>query len=143
MKKTVLIWLGVSLVATFISNAANAADLDVSVTDIDLSEGTIELALFDNETAWKGSGDAVRTARIEVTGDTVSTSFYDLPPGRYAIKLFHDANSNGKMDTNSLGLPKEGYGFSGKGGRFGPPKFAKASFEIVDGTDNTVEIRLR
>ena len=44
MKRTTLIWLGVSLVGTFIANAANAETLDVSVTDIERSEGTIELA---------------------------------------------------------------------------------------------------
>ncbi len=143
MKKMVLIWLGLSLLGTFISHAANAAELDVSVTEIEKAEGTIVMALFDSETAWKGDGGPVRSAKVEVSGDAVSVRFEDLPAGRYAIRLFHDANSNGKMDTNSFGLPKEGYGFSGKGGMFGPPKFKKAAFEVADGDANAVVIRLR
>ncbi len=143
MKRTVLIWLGLSLLGTFVSHAANAAELDVSVTDIERAEGTSVMALFDSETAWKGNGKPVRTAKVDVSGDAVSVRFDDLPAGRYAIRLFHDENSNGKMDTNAVGIPKEGYGFSGKGGLFGPPKFKKASFEIDDGETNALVIRLR
>jgi len=143
MKKTVLIWLGVSLVATFLSNAASAATLDVTITDIDTPEGAIMLALFDSEAAFDGDGEAFRAVRIPVSGDAASINFDDLPAGRYAIKLYHDANGNGAMDTNPLGLPTEGYGFSGTGGRFGPPAFEKAAFEVGDDADNSIVIRLR
>jgi uncharacterized protein (DUF2141 family) len=70
-------------------------------------------------------------------------SFDDLPPGRYAIKLYHDANGNGELDTNMMGLPTEAYGFSGEGGSMGPPPFEKAAFEVVAGENNAVTVRLR
>ena len=36
---------------------------------------------------------------------------------------------NGKLDTNALGIPKEGYGFSNQAKAwFGAPSFAAASF---------------
>jgi uncharacterized protein (DUF2141 family) len=38
--------------------------------------------------------------------------FEDIPPGTYALAVIHDENMNGKLDTNWLGIPKEGYGFS-------------------------------
>ena len=48
--------------------------------------------------------------------------FNDLPFGEYAVRLFHDKNGNGKLDTNFLGIPKEDYGFSNNArGSFGPP----------------------
>jgi uncharacterized protein (DUF2141 family) len=42
--------------------------------------------------------------------------FGDIPPGTYAIAVIHDENSHGKLDTNRLGVPTEGYGFSGDAG---------------------------
>jgi uncharacterized protein (DUF2141 family) len=33
-----------------------------------------------------------------------------VTPGDYAISVFHDENSNGKLDRNFMGMPKEGVG---------------------------------
>lgn len=38
--------------------------------------------------------------------------FTDLPFGKYAIRAFHDANNNGKLDTGFFGQPVEGWGVS-------------------------------
>ena len=55
----------------------------------------------------------------------------DLAPGKYAISIIHDENNNDKLDTNFIGIPKEGFGFSNNPRiMFGPPSFEKASFEI-------------
>jgi uncharacterized protein (DUF2141 family) len=53
--------------------------------------------------------------------------FGDIPPGTYAIAVIHDENSHGKLDTNRLGVPTEGYGFSGDAGALlGAPSFSAA-----------------
>ena len=45
-----------------------------------------------------------------------------------------DENSNGKMDTNSMGIPREGVGASNNAkGNFGPPKFDAAAFQYSAG----------
>ena len=51
----------------------------------------------------------------------------------HALAVIHDANMNGKLDTNWLGVQKEGYGFSNdvKAVR-GAPSFSDASF-LYDG----------
>ena len=36
----------------------------------------------------------------------------NLKPAKYAIRYFHDENLNGKLETNKIGKPTEGYGFS-------------------------------
>jgi len=52
-----------------------------------------------------------------------------IPPGTHALALIHDENMNGKLDTNWLEIPKEGYYFSNdvKAVR-GAPSFSDASF---------------
>ncbi len=70
---------------------------------------------------------------VEAQSDHLSVSVPDLPPGRYAVAAYVDANHNGRQDKNFLGVPKEDYGFSNNvRGRFGPPDFADAAFDIGD-----------
>ena len=55
----------------------------------------------------------------------------DLKPGKYAFKFFHDENNDEEINTNFMGIPKEGYGFSNNAkGTFGPPSFDKMLFEL-------------
>lgn len=65
-----------------------------------------------------------------------------LAPGEYAIALFHDENSNKKLDT-FLAIPREGFGFSRNPAvRFGPPAFRQASF-IVDAGIARLTVRMQ
>ena len=45
--------------------------------------------------------------------------------GDYAVTLFHDENKNGKFDSNMIGYPLEGYGFSNNV----VPQFKAPSFD--------------
>lgn len=54
--------------------------------------------------------------------------FDGVAAGTYALSIMHDENGNAKLDT-SLGLPREGFGFSRNPVvRFGPPKFKDVRF---------------
>ena len=135
--------LSIPVLAVLAATNVDAATLDIAVTDIETAEGFIMLALFDSADAFDNGGEAVRAVRLAVDGAEVTTRFENLPAGNYAIKLYHDANGNGEMDTNALGLPVEGYGFSNDAGRFGAPPFADAAFEVVNETANQAAIRVR
>ncbi|NOS91716.1 MAG: DUF2141 domain-containing protein, partial [Cyclobacteriaceae bacterium] len=55
----------------------------------------------------------------------------NLPAGTYGISVMHDANSNEKMDSNFIGMPKEGFGFSNNAkGSFGPPSYEKTKLDF-------------
>ena len=65
----------------------------------------------------------------------------DLPDGPLALSVFQDANANGRLDMNAIGIPTEPYGFSNNAaGNFGPPKFEQAVVTPVAGTP--VKVRL-
>jgi uncharacterized protein (DUF2141 family) len=60
--------------------------------------------------------------------------FSGVAPGTYAISVFHDENSNGELDNNFVGIPREGVGASNDAkGHFGPPKFDAAAFRFAGG----------
>jgi uncharacterized protein (DUF2141 family) len=57
----------------------------------------------------------------------------DVPKGTWAVLAYQDANENGELDRNLLGIPKENYGFSrDAAGKFGPPGFDDAAIEVKD-----------
>lgn len=65
-------------------------------------------------------------------------SIRNLSPGKYSFKYFHDENENNKIDTNFIGIPKEGFGFSNNAtGTFGPPSFQKTIFQVKNDTTVT------
>jgi uncharacterized protein (DUF2141 family) len=68
-------------------------------------------------------------------------SIANLPPGTYAVSLFHDLDGDAEMDTNFVGFPKEPFGFSAPMGSFGPPGFDEAAIEF-SGENTRVEIEL-
>ncbi len=50
---------------------------------------------------------------MKVRNTQARCDFEDISPGTYALAVIHDENGNGKLDTNWVGIPTEGYGFSG------------------------------
>jgi len=71
----------------------------------------------------------------EIKDKKCAISIRSITPGKYAIRYFHDENLNGKMETNFIGKPTEGYGFSNNAvGRVGAPPFEKWLFEIKSDT---------
>lgn len=75
---------------------------------------------------------------------SVTLTFEDVKPGRYAIALLHDENGNGKADRAALMIPTEGFGFSRDAKvRFGPPRFGEAAFDVAPGANQKLTIRMR
>lgn len=122
--------------------AAEDASLDVTITGMETHSGSVRIALFQGEDAYE-NGPPLSGENIDVTSDTVSISFADLAPGSYGIKMFHDVDGDGAMSTNPFGMPTEPYAFSNNAkGRFGPAKWADASFDVgSDGATQTITLK--
>ncbi|MEM0955784.1 MAG: DUF2141 domain-containing protein [Pseudomonadota bacterium] len=118
-----------------------AADLELHVINITELKGMLFWALFDSEEGYSENTSPVMSARNRVQAETLTITLHDLPEGRYAVRLFHDANGNGELDSNMLGIPKEGYGFSNGAGKFGPASYEDAAVDVAG--DAHIEIRLR
>lgn len=120
---------------------AGAAELTVHVENVRPGGGVLVVAVYNS------SGGFLRTplssASAPATGGTGSVVIKDLPAGEIAFSVFHDANSNGKMDRNLLGMPTERYAFSNNAlGKMGPPSFEQARFTLP-GSGATMRVSLR
>lgn len=101
-------------------------NLTVEIEELRNNKGKLLLELNDeNEQVIKGFS-------AEILNNKCTLIIKDLKPGKYAFKYFHDENNDEKINTNFMGIPKEGYGFSNDAkGKFGPPSFEKMIFEVT------------
>ena len=126
------------------TNFANAQDCSITfvIKGLKNNDGQVLISLFSSEEKFMEDYSMGKVEK-NLNGDQVSITYEGLQPGEYAASAFHDENSNGKLDTNFMGIPKEAYGFSNDArGTFGPPSYEDCKFIIKSG--NTVhEITLK
>ncbi|PLX78493.1 MAG: hypothetical protein C0616_14480 [Desulfuromonas sp.] len=96
-------------------------------------EGTALVSIFAGSDGFPDNTDrAVANLEVPISEGKATLSTEPLPYGRYGISVLHDENNNGIMDRNLLGLPTEGFGFSGKADvTFGPPEFQEVRILLV------------
>ncbi len=129
------------LSGSLISVSADAADIELKVENITELNGTLLWSIYDNESDYNNDAQPLLAGRSRVTAASIRLTLHDLPDGEYAVKLFHDANDNGEMDSNLLGLPQEGYGFSNNAGSFGPASYADAKVIVDSNTKILITLR--
>ncbi len=110
---------------------ASCPGIHVKILDIRDSTGTVACALFESPEGFPSEflHSATNIMIIKIRKSQARCDFEDIPPGTYAMVVIHDENMNGKLDTNALGIPKEGYGFSNDAKKWlSTPSFSAASF---------------
>lgn len=118
--------------------------IHVKILDIKNSTGTVACALFEAPEGFPTEflSHATRIMMMTIQDTRGRCDFLDIEAGTYALAVIHDENMNGKMDTNWLGVPEEGYGFSsGAKVSMSAPSFEDASFSY-DGEDLDLTISL-
>jgi len=121
-----------NLPAIAFAQLSSCPGIHVKVLNIRNSTGTVDCALFDSPDGFPIEVllAATNVMVIKVRKMEARCDFEDIPPGTYALAVVHDENMNGKLDTNWLGIPKEGYGFSNDvKALLGAPSFSAASFQ--------------
>lgn len=118
--------------------------LTIELNGLRPARGRARLAVFRSDEGFPMEfGKAFKLAEAPVAGAQVVLSLEGLEPGEYAIAVFHDENGNGELDTNFLGIPKEGLGVSNDAkGSFGPPKYRGAAFTF-DGLPRRLSITMK
>jgi uncharacterized protein (DUF2141 family) len=128
--------LGLGLVPALGTSAeANKMPVKVVFSEVTPLEGKIFCNLFTQPEGFPGDPDkAIDTITVPADKAEKTCDFGSVDPGTYAIGAMHDANGNGEMDTNLIGIPQEGWVVSRNAspGMFGPPSFEDARFEVKD-----------
>ncbi len=142
-------FLGI-LFAFLLAPPTHAAELRLTINGVRSDRGELLIGLYDTPAGFLGAisrasksglmADSGRLvgASIRAQSGTQSTVFTQLPPGRYAVIVIHDENDDGRLDTNAMGVPTEGYGFSNDArGFLSAPSFEAAALEVSDSDVST------
>lgn len=124
--------------------AAATCRLVVGVEGLKEAGGVVRIAVFRAPDGFPaGHRKAAATRVVPAAPEGVEAVFEELPPGPVAVSAIHDRNDNGELDTNWVGIPREGSGASNNPeSSFGPPSFEASRFDLTP-PGQTITIRLR
>lgn len=132
------------LLSIFSIKAYAQNTISIIVNGIASSNGNIMIGVYDNAEQFPDYENAILGKVIPSKDGSIQCEFPNLSDGKYAIAVWHDENSNQKLDTNWVGIPKEKYGFSNNVfGKFGPPDFEDVMFLIHNNETKKLTINLK
>ena len=115
-------------------------NINVEINGLKSSDGQLLVGLYNTKNSFLK--EEYKANVVTIDNNKSFLVFKNIPDGTYAVSFVHDKNSNGKMDKNFMGIPKEDYGCSNNAkGFMGPPKWEDAKFELK-GTDKSITISL-
>lgn len=129
-------------------NAQAVADnfVSIEVSNLRNARGNVLVCITNNAAAFPDCSRDPASVKARIAVNTLQPGTpmrLEVPgAGTYAVAIVHDENGNGRMDT-TLGLPREGFGFSRNPAiRFGPPRFTSAAFAVT-GNSAAQRVRMR
>lgn len=125
------------------ANAQSAGNITLNVHHHGAEKGFIMVALYKSEDGFPNDPQKAILQLKEATKSKITTiRIQSIPLGNYAIAVFHDANSDGKINYNLLGAPTEAYGFSNNARKmFSAPSFKEAMFRHAGETNLKIDIK--
>lgn len=107
--------------------APSGAPIEVAVGNVTSARGNIHVDICPK--AQFLTSDCPYFITVPARIGTTIVIIPNVPPGHYASQVFHDLNSNGKIDRGLFGIPKEPVGFSNDAPiHMAPPKWDAAVF---------------
>ena len=118
-----------------------SSTLTLKISNIEKQKGSLVIGLYDNPKNFPIVSKALLKQTIKVNGTTMIVTFDNITDGIYAIAIYHDENSNYRLDKNFFGIPREGYAFSNIFKPiFSKPIFKDAKFELKE--DLIIKIKI-
>ena len=135
MRTKLIISLGGGLWAIFVTQMLSAGTLEITLDNVTSNDGRIMVEVLQGEAEFKGDAPATMSITQRASTGTMRFQANGLPPGEYAVRIMHDKNNNGELDSNLVGMPREPWAMSNNAkGNFGPPKWADVKFPVDNGT---------
>jgi uncharacterized protein (DUF2141 family) len=112
----------------------------IIITNVEHGKGYIDVKIYDSKEGFLKEDLAKEKIRKKATKGKTIIPLSKVHEGRIAVVVYHDEDNNGELKTGLFCRPKEGYAFSNNYRPKSPPKFSKASIELIHG--KAVEIKL-
>ena len=118
-------------------------NLKVVVKNVKNKTGQVGFFLFNSANGFPTQIEKAQSSGfVKITATTAEYTFTNIAWGTYAVYVYHDEDNNKKLNTNFIGMPKEGIGVSNNAkGHFGPPKYNDSKFDF-NKPEQTITISL-
>lgn len=119
-----------------------SAKLVVHVTRIKQPVGEVAITVYPDDPArFMAPGGKLLRERVKAA-PSVHTCFW-LPPGTYAVSVYHDEDGDRDFDRTLVGIPTEGFGFSNDAeSKVGLPALSAARFRLRSG-EKVLPVKMR
>ena len=112
----------------------------VIIPNVEHDRGYIDVKIYDSKDSFLKEDEAVEVVRKKVNKGEVVVPLTKIHEGQIAIVVYHDEDGDGELKTGLFWRPKEGFAFSNNYSPKGPPKFSKASINLVHGEPVYIEL---
>ena len=112
----------------------------VIIPNVEHDRGYIDVKIYDSKDSFLKEDEAVEAVRKKVNKGEVVVPLTKIHEGKIAIVVYHDEDGDGELKTGLFWRPKEGFAFSNNYSPKGPPKFSKASINLVHGEPVYIEL---
>jgi len=110
---------------------AQTFDLTISIPNLKSRAGELQIGIYNNKETFPHVDEQYKVIYLDLKDFSGVFTIQDLPKGQYAVALFHDENADKICNTNFLGVPREGYGFSNNIRPFvSAPSFSDCSINL-------------
>ena len=122
--------------------AVSHSPLTLVIKNLESSTAPIIVGLYGIKNKFPDPKDQLKEYHFTPTGKDLIAKIEDMQFGVYAMAVYQDVNSNGKIDKNVIGVPTEPYAFSNNyHPRVKAPGFDNCKFNY-DSVSNTVTMNM-
>jgi uncharacterized protein (DUF2141 family)/pimeloyl-ACP methyl ester carboxylesterase len=108
----------------------NKSTIKITVNGLKTDEGVVRIAIYDSEEGWYKK--SIYSGTVKINNNKCEWTVENVPYGDYAVSVYHDKNSNDKMDINNSNIPSEPFGYSRvKQMLMGPARWNDTRFSIT------------
>ena len=119
----------ISLFTLFlISTFAFSNEIKIKITNVKSKEGKVVMSIHSSKESFKNRIPD-KTLILQAANDEIETTV-NLPDGDFSFCVYQDVNSDGTLNSNLIGIPKEPFGFSNYNGKSAPGNFEKHKVTI-------------
>lgn len=135
--------LTIMFLLLFVPLVAQNTGVELTVTGFEHSDGIAVISLFNDEDGFpRELNKAYRVIKVKIENQKIITKIEEVPPGYYAITVFHDINENGINDKNWIGMPTEPVALTNYK-ELARPEFEKAKIELKPVVTHTIALEVK
>lgn len=112
----------------------------IIISKVEHNNGYIDVKIYADKETFLKEELAIESIRKKANKGETIMPLSKIHDGIFAVVVYHDEDSDGKLKTGFFWRPKEGFAFSNNYMPKGPPNFNKAKIILKHGEPITINL---